>query len=111
MCSTRGFHETDGDGLTASEAGGRASRWGDGGGCSGIRVMAIALLAGADRFDSHQFTAMSARVEAVLGSLTLEEKVRLLAGKDFWETVPIPEKGVPAVKACGFASSRCDAPG
>ena len=41
---------------------------------------------------------MSSKVETVLQSLTLEEKVSLLAGKDFWETVPIPEKGVPAIK-------------
>ncbi|KAL1793403.1 hypothetical protein ACET3X_008385 [Alternaria dauci] len=41
---------------------------------------------------------MSAKVETVLQSLTLEEKISLLAGKDFWETVPIPEKGVPAIK-------------
>lgn len=41
---------------------------------------------------------MSAKVETILGSLTLEEKVSLLAGKDFWETVPIPDKGVPAIK-------------
>jgi beta-glucosidase len=41
---------------------------------------------------------MKANVETILQSLTLEEKISLLAGKDFWETVPIPEKGVPAVK-------------
>lgn len=41
---------------------------------------------------------MSAKIETVLGSLTLEEKVSLLAGKDFWETVAIPDKGVPAIK-------------
>ncbi|KAH6612414.1 glycoside hydrolase superfamily [Boeremia exigua] len=41
---------------------------------------------------------MSAKVEKILASLTLEEKVTLLAGKDFWETVPIPDKGVPAIK-------------
>jgi beta-glucosidase len=53
---------------------------------------------------------MSSKVEAVLSTLTLEEKVKLLAGKDFWETVPISEKGIPAIKACGFALSHCDAP-
>ncbi|KAI0471525.1 family 3 glycoside hydrolase [Xylariaceae sp. FL0804] len=37
-------------------------------------------------------------LEAVLKSLTLEEKISLLAGRDFWETVPIPAKGVPAIK-------------
>jgi beta-glucosidase len=41
---------------------------------------------------------MSVRVEKILQSLTLEEKISLLAGKDFWETVPIPDKGVPAIK-------------
>ncbi|OJJ42543.1 hypothetical protein ASPZODRAFT_137174 [Penicilliopsis zonata CBS 506.65] len=35
---------------------------------------------------------------AVLACLTLEEKISLLAGADFWQTVPIPEKGVPSVK-------------
>jgi beta-glucosidase len=53
---------------------------------------------------------MSSNIEAILGSLTLEEKVKLLAGKDFWETVPIPEKGVPAIKACGFELSHRDTP-
>ncbi|KNG49079.1 glycoside hydrolase family 3 protein [Stemphylium lycopersici] len=41
---------------------------------------------------------MSSKVETLLQSLTLEEKISLLAGKDFWETVPIPQKGVPAIK-------------
>ncbi|KAL6708674.1 hypothetical protein ACN47E_002370 [Coniothyrium glycines] len=41
---------------------------------------------------------MSAKVEEILQTLTLEEKISLLAGKDFWETVPIPGKGVPAIK-------------
>jgi beta-glucosidase len=45
---------------------------------------------------------MKAIVETILQSLTLEEKISLLAGKDFWETVPIPEKGVPAVKVREF---------
>jgi beta-glucosidase len=41
---------------------------------------------------------MSTTIETILQSLTLEEKISLLAGKDFWETVPIPGKGVPAIK-------------
>lgn len=41
---------------------------------------------------------MDTNVDEVLKTLTLEEKVSLLAGKDFWETVPIKEKGVPSVK-------------
>jgi beta-glucosidase len=50
---------------------------------------------------------MGSRVETVLQSLTLEEKISLLAGKDFWETVPIPDKGVPAIKV-GLASTTFD---
>jgi len=41
---------------------------------------------------------MSSRVEKILQSLTLEEKISLLAGRNFWETVAIPDKGVPAIK-------------
>jgi beta-glucosidase len=41
---------------------------------------------------------MSTTIATILQSLTIEEKISLLAGKDFWETVPIPEKGVPAIK-------------
>ncbi|KAF2015754.1 glycoside hydrolase family 3 protein [Aaosphaeria arxii CBS 175.79] len=37
-------------------------------------------------------------IDGILQTLTLEEKVSLLAGKDFWETVPIPGKNVPAIK-------------
>ncbi|KAK2789927.1 hypothetical protein FQN53_000980 [Emmonsiellopsis sp. PD_33] len=31
-------------------------------------------------------------------TLTLEEQVSLLAGADFWKTVPIPSRGIPAIK-------------
>ncbi|KAH8881451.1 family 3 glycoside hydrolase [Thozetella sp. PMI_491] len=37
-------------------------------------------------------------IDAVLQSLTLEEKILLLAGGDFWGTASFPEKGVPYVK-------------
>ncbi|KAJ4249783.1 hypothetical protein NW762_012125 [Fusarium torreyae] len=37
-------------------------------------------------------------VKALLAKLTLEEKISLLAGRNYWETVAIPEKGVPALK-------------
>ncbi|KAF2740495.1 hypothetical protein EJ04DRAFT_600794 [Polyplosphaeria fusca] len=40
----------------------------------------------------------SADVDKILKSLSLEEKISLLAGKDFWETVAIPSKGVPPIK-------------
>ena len=39
-----------------------------------------------------------ARIEALLDALTLEEQVALLAGADFWTTVPIERLGIPAVK-------------
>lgn len=41
---------------------------------------------------------IDSRMNTLIQSLTLEEKVSLLAGKDFWETVPVPSKGVPAIK-------------
>ena len=50
---------------------------------------------------------MGSKVETVLQSLTLEEKISLLAGKDFWETVPVPDKGVPAIKV-GLGSATLD---
>jgi len=50
---------------------------------------------------------MGSKVETVLQSLTLEEKISLLAGKDFWETVPVLDKGVPAIKV-GLCSATLD---
>ena len=38
------------------------------------------------------------RIEALLKDMTLEEKVSLLAGANFWETVPIPRLGIPSIK-------------
>lgn len=40
----------------------------------------------------------ASNIDVILGQLTLQEKISLLAGKNFWETVDIPEKGVPSVK-------------
>ncbi|KAH8660149.1 glycoside hydrolase superfamily [Xylariales sp. PMI_506] len=37
-------------------------------------------------------------IEAILASLTLEEKASLLAGQNFWESYAIPAKGVPSIK-------------
>ncbi|KKK20922.1 hypothetical protein P175DRAFT_0454317 [Aspergillus ochraceoroseus IBT 24754] len=42
--------------------------------------------------------AETVQIDALLSRLTLEEKISLLAGKNFWETVDIPEKGIPSVK-------------
>ncbi len=37
-------------------------------------------------------------IDALLGAMTLEEQVSLLAGADFWTTVAIPRLGIPAIK-------------
>ncbi|MBS1181638.1 MAG: putative beta-glucosidase [Proteobacteria bacterium] len=37
-------------------------------------------------------------IEALLNAMTLEEQVSLLAGADFWTTVPVPRLGIPAIK-------------
>src|SRR5262245_16315646 len=42
--------------------------------------------------------AMPADIDALLDSLTLEEQVALLAGADFWTTVPVERVGIPAIK-------------
>ena len=40
-------------------------------------------------------------IEETLAQLTLEEKISLLAGKDFWRTVSLPEKQIPSIKVSG----------
>ncbi|KAH6686401.1 glycoside hydrolase superfamily [Plectosphaerella plurivora] len=40
----------------------------------------------------------SVDVDALLGQMTLEEKILLLAGKNFWETHEIPRLDIPSVK-------------
>ncbi|KAK3307763.1 glycoside hydrolase superfamily [Chaetomium strumarium] len=42
--------------------------------------------------------AQAVDTDAILRSLTLDEKISLLAGANFWETVGIPSKGVPSIK-------------
>ena len=42
-------------------------------------------------------TARDDAVDALLASLTLEERASLLDGSDFWHTQGLPERGVPAV--------------
>ena len=38
------------------------------------------------------------RIEALLDAMTVEEQIALLAGRDFWSTVPIERLGVPSIK-------------
>ena len=38
------------------------------------------------------------RIESLLDAMTLEEQVSLLAGRDFWTTVPIERLAIPAIK-------------
>lgn len=50
------------------------------------------------------------RIEALLGELTLAEKVSLLAGASFWLTTAVEQKGVPALKVSdGPNGARGDA--
>ncbi|KAF3939372.1 Beta-glucosidase [Dactylella cylindrospora] len=50
-----------------------------------------------------------AEIEEALTQLTLEEKISLLAGKDFWRTVPVPDKKIPSVKVSdGPSGARGD---
>ncbi|THZ94901.1 hypothetical protein D6C82_08027 [Aureobasidium pullulans] len=37
-------------------------------------------------------------IEQLLTQLTLEEKVSLTAGKDFWHTVPVPRLNIPSIR-------------
>ncbi len=41
---------------------------------------------------------MSNRVEALLGQMTIQEKVALLAGTNGWYTVPVERLGIPSLK-------------
>jgi beta-glucosidase len=38
------------------------------------------------------------KIEALVDAMTVEEQVSLLAGKDFWTTVPIERLGIPSIK-------------
>jgi beta-glucosidase len=43
-------------------------------------------------------TETEARINALVDAMTLEEQVSLLAGADFWTTVPIERLDIPAIK-------------
>jgi beta-glucosidase len=40
----------------------------------------------------------SAKIDGLLDLMTTEEQASLLAGRDFWSTVPIPRLGIPSLK-------------
>lgn len=37
-------------------------------------------------------------IDKLINELTLDEKISLLAGKDFWHTFPIPSKSIPSLR-------------
>ena len=41
---------------------------------------------------------MDEQINALIGQMTLEEKIALLSGADMWHTVPIERLGIPALK-------------
>ena len=41
---------------------------------------------------------MNARIEELLGQLTLDEKSVIVAGVDLWHTAAVPRLGIPALK-------------
>ena len=43
-------------------------------------------------------TAIEERIDRILRQMTLDEQVSLLAGADFWTTMPVERVGVPAIK-------------
>ncbi|ORY58868.1 glycoside hydrolase superfamily [Pseudomassariella vexata] len=48
--------------------------------------------------NGHSWEPASFDVEFVLKRLTLDEKISLLAGEDFWHTVPVPRLGIPSIR-------------
>jgi beta-glucosidase len=57
---------------------------------------------------------MAHDVDALLEALTLDEQIALLAGADFWHTVPIERLGIPAMRVTdgpvGARGTRFDGP-
>src|SRR3989442_10482201 len=51
--------------------------------------------------------AVNARIDQLLGELTLDEKTAIVAGVDLWHTAPVPRLGVSALKVTdGPAGAR-----
>ena len=50
---------------------------------------------------------MNARIDELLGELTIDEKAVMVAGVDLWHTAPVPRLGIPALKVTdGPAGAR-----
>ena len=65
----------------------------------------------ADFQQGHESTTTDERLDQLVHRMTLEEQVALLAGADFWRTVPIPRLGIPALKVTdGPAGARGGGP-
>ena len=59
------------------------------------------------RDETRGITAPADRIDMLLSQLILEDQVSLLAGADFWTTVPIPRLNIPALKVTdGPAGAR-----
>lgn len=48
--------------------------------------------------DHTEHAGLKMGIEELQSQLTLEEKIRLLAGQNFWETTPIERLGIPSAK-------------
>ena len=61
--------------------------------------------------DAKATTSTPDRLDTLVDQLTLAEQVSLLAGADFWTTVPIPRLNIPALKVTdGPAGARGGGP-
>lgn len=46
-------------------------------------------------------------IEKTIQEMTIAEKVSLLAGRDFWHTVPIKRLDIPAVRVSQASTTLC----
>jgi len=52
----------------------------------------------AQRTNSEKENAVERRIEELLEQMTLEEKVSMVAGADWWHTTTVERLGIPAIK-------------